>query len=307
LAEEAKAEQNDLRCRTVFDEAQRQLNDGKGDAVGKLISSSQTKCSGLAALRPKAADLVFKEGLEAYKKTQMPAALQKFRAALVIQPDHDLAAQYLALTEGKLELTAERALLAWRKDFDARDFVAAARDYQELSSLSGAQTMAEVRMEYRRVLSELVDYSNRACAGNDTAGVEKIRTQINALLPDPSLGDGILSRLTTCAPPPRASAPAGCIHMDSQYALTRLKSRVDPQFPPAVRSQIKIFPVNVSVKARIDEKGNVVSGEPQGGSPLMYPAIRAAVDQWKFFPAIIDGEGVRCVETEIPFVINVAN
>src|SRR5216117_2843356 len=59
LAEEAKAEQNELRCRSLVDEAQRQLETGNAAAVVTLIGSSRAKCSGLAALHPKAADLVF--------------------------------------------------------------------------------------------------------------------------------------------------------------------------------------------------------------------------------------------------------
>src|SRR5262245_56478696 len=45
LAEEAKAENNELRCRSLFDDAQRQLGSGNADAVVKLIGSSKAKCS----------------------------------------------------------------------------------------------------------------------------------------------------------------------------------------------------------------------------------------------------------------------
>ena len=175
LAEEAKAEQEQLRCRSVSDEAQKELEIGNGDALVQLIGSSQTKCAGLAAFYPKAADLVFKEGVEAYKKAQMAEALQKFRAALVLQPQLELAAQYVDLTESKLEVTAERALLAWRKDFNAGEFALAARDYRELKSLSSSQTIDDVHMEYRRVLSSLVDSWNRACVKDDMASMENIQ------------------------------------------------------------------------------------------------------------------------------------
>ena len=102
----------------IKDEAQRELGNGNGDAVLKLIGTNQAKCSSLAALNSKAADLLFKDGLEAYKKNQMEAALQKFRAALNAEPNHELAKEYLDLTQSKLEVAADRALIAWRKDFN---------------------------------------------------------------------------------------------------------------------------------------------------------------------------------------------
>src|SRR5262245_56377303 len=68
LAEEAKATQNEVRCRSLLDETQRQLSAGNSDAVVKLIGSSHLNCSALATLYPKAAELFYKQGLDAYKK-----------------------------------------------------------------------------------------------------------------------------------------------------------------------------------------------------------------------------------------------
>jgi hypothetical protein len=62
----------------------------------------------------------------------------------------------------------------------------------------------------------------------------------------------------------------------------------------------------VYVKARIDVKGSVVSNEIRGGDSVLYSAIRTAVDQWKFIPALTE-VGVRCVDTEIPISIRLAN
>jgi len=299
LAEEAKAEQETLRCRSLSDEAESQLRTGNGDAVVKLIGSNRAKCSALAAFSPRTADLVFKEGLDAYKKAQMTEALQRFRSALVLEPTHELAAQYVDLTESKLQLKAERALLAWRKDFNAGEFALAAGDYRELRSVSSSQTIDDVRVEYRGALSSLVDSWNRACAKNDVAAMEGIRVNVNALLPEPSFGEDILAKMKSCA-------PTGCIQMDSKLALARLKNRIDPQFPADTKSQINVFPVRVRVKVRIDEKGDVVTSDPQGGNPILYNAIRTAVDRWKFSPAVTEG-AARCVDTEIPFLFTFGN
>jgi hypothetical protein len=297
LAEEAKAEQNERQCRSLLEETQNQLTAGNGDAVFQLIRSNSTNCSGLMAAAPKAAELLFKDGLNAYKKAQMSDALQKFRATLVMDPKHELAAQYIELTESKVQVTAERALLAWRKNFNAGEFSLAARDYRELTAVSSSETINEVRGEYRRMLSSLVDVWNRACANDDKLTMEEIRGRINTLLPEPSIGEDVLTRMTSCK-------PTACIPMSAQLALTRLRTRVDPQFPAHVISQIKGAPVTVRVKAKIDEKGNVTSGELEGGNALLYNPIRAALTEWKFSPAVVEGEP-RCVDTEIPFIVNV--
>ncbi len=300
LAEEAKAEKNELRCRHLVDEAQRQLGTGNADAAVKVIGSNQAKCAGLAPLNSKAADLFFKEGQEAYKKAQMEAALQKFRAALRAEPKHELANEYLDLTESKLQVAADRAFLAWRKDFSEGEFELAARDYRDLMSWGSSETIDGVRGEYRRALSSLVDSWNRACANNDQAAMEEVRLRVDEMLPESSFAEDILAKMKTCT-------HTGCLQMSAQLALARLKTRdfhVDPESPAYVLSQLKVSPVVVHVKARINEKGDVAMSEVYGGSPFLNTAVRAAFDQWKFSPAIMEDEA-RCVDTDIPIVINI--
>jgi len=298
LAEEAKAEQHELRCRSLLDEVQRQLSAGNGDAVIRLIGLPEVSCSDLAAIYPKAAELLFKEGMDAYKKRLMKEALQKFRSALRLEPKHELAAQYLELTESRLEVTADRALLAWRKDFNTGNFELAARDYRELTGAGSPEAVDEVRAEYRETLTNLVDSWNQACANDDAATMKEIHSRISTLLPEPSFGEDILAKMTSCT-------HTGCTTMNTQLALARLKTRVDPHFAPFIVSQLKLSPVTVRVKARINDKGDVVRTEMQGGNPLLYNGVRDAFEQWKFSPAVIDG-AQRCMDTEIPIVINFA-
>jgi hypothetical protein len=56
------------------------------------------------------------------------------------------------------------------------------------------------------------------------------------------------------------------------------------------------------VKTRIDEGGNVTVKDSQGSNPSVNAAVTAAVERWKFTP-IIDQNGTRCVDTEIPIVL----
>jgi hypothetical protein len=300
MAEDAKAESETVRCQSIVTEVQNQLQSGNGDAVVKLLGPNRVKCSSLTALNSQAADLVFKQGVDVYKKAQMAEALQKFRAALILDPKHELATQYVDLTLSKLDVIAERALLAWRKDFSAGDFAAATSGYRELNRISSSQTMDEVRGEYRSSLSGLVDSWNKACAINDGAAMERLRGQINQMLPEPSFGSDLLAKMVTC------TTTTGCIQMDSQLAMTRLKTRFEPQFSNEMKALLKVAPMRVNVKVRINERGDVVSSELQGGSPLLHNPIRTAVDRWKFSPAITEA-GPRCVDTEIPFLINFSN
>jgi hypothetical protein len=299
LAEEAKAEQDEVRCQSILNDAQKQYAAGNSENLVKAIGAGKTKCPGVSALSSKAADLVFKEGLEIYKKSQMTEALQKFRMALVLDPGHDLAAQYVDLTERKLEFTADRALLAWRRDFSAGEFALAAGDYRELASLKSANDIESIQTEYRRAMSSQLDSWNRACAADDTPSMERIRFQTSSMVPFPSFGEDILAKMKTCV-------PVSCIQMESQSALTRLKTRVDPQFPPQLVSRLKALPPTFHVKARIDVNGNVVSTEIRGGDIILYSAVRTAVDQWKFLPARTES-GARCVDTDIPITIHLAN
>jgi tetratricopeptide (TPR) repeat protein len=302
LAEEAKAEQNELRCRSLLDETERQLGSGKSDPAVKLIASNVAKCPGLAALNAKSGELLFKEGMEAYKKAQMGQALEKFQAALRFNPKHELATEYVDLAQNKLELAAGRGLLAWRKDFTAGEFALAARDYRELLSLNSSQAIEEVRTEYRRALSGLADSWNKACKNDDVAGMEDARRRVDALIPvlledpeGPSFAEDIQATMKTCA-------HTRCVQMTSPLALSRLKNRVDPQFPPYLLSLIKDFPMTIRVKARINEAGDVAAAELSGGNALVYDAVRSAFGQWKFSPALLQGEA-RCVDTEIPIVL----
>src|SRR5262249_50751125 len=139
---------------------------------------SQAKCSALAAIGPRAAELFFKQGLDAYRKGQMAVALQKLREALELHAAHELAAQYVELIGSKLQLDADRTLLAWRKDFDAGALKQAAADYRQLVSVSSVDTVNQVQKEYRKFLAGLVESWNQACANNDAATMEKVRLQV---------------------------------------------------------------------------------------------------------------------------------
>jgi len=210
-----------------------------------------------------------------------------------------LALQYVDLTQGKLQVNADRLLLEWRKSVDARQFKQAAERYTALKTSSDgftSQMLDQMRLEYRTSLTAAVESWNRACASSDIATMEALAGQVPASLSDKQLGDDLLGQMKTC------NARKGCLQMASQLVLARLKVQVNPVIPAAFQDVARRSQVTVHVKSRIDERGDVTVMDTQGGSPIVNEAVRSAVERWKFTP-IMDQSGARCAETDIPITI----
>jgi tetratricopeptide (TPR) repeat protein len=298
LAEDARTAQNSLRCQGVRDTAQRHLESRDLQALMTTLESMKSKCPELSAFDGQTAELLYKSGLDSYKTGNFADALQKFRNAVKLAPQHELATQYLDLTQSKLQVTTDRLAMSWQKNFSAKDYQQAAADYQQLKTFTDAPSIEAQKLardEYRTLLSELVDTSNKACAKNDTATVAAIREQIAEILPDPSIGQDILGQLASCT-------KRACLNMVSTLMLPRLRVKVDPEISSGLQAFLRQSPLTIRVQTHVDEMGNVTVGEAVGGNPAIQQAIRSAVAQWKFAP-VLDQNGPRCVETELPIVI----
>ena len=296
LFEEAKEVHRAGACRTMCSEADRLLENGDVQALVAKIEFAGTDCVCLKATALDAADRSYQLGVDAYKQDDLVAALEDFRNVLKLNPEHELAPTYIELTQGKLRLAADRLLLEWRAHLDARAFGLAAAVYHRLQSSniegSATQPLNQMRVQYRQSLSALLETSKRACAAGDAVTMENLRRQAAELLPDPAIGEDLLTQMTTCI-------KKNCLQMSAQLALARLRTRVNPQIPAGSA----FGSVSVRVKAGIDEKGNVTVEEVLGGNSVIRTAVQKAVEQWKFLPAIVENEP-RCVETEIPFLIS---
>jgi hypothetical protein len=202
------------------------------------------------------------------------------------------------LTKTKLQLTADRIFLQWQKNFDSRLFAQAAADYRLLLSFNdeaNTQMIVDARTEYRKVLADLVESWNRSCMRGDEAAMKSIKAEMSELLPEPSFGEDLRERMTTCT-------KKGCLQMIAPLAMARLKTRVNPELSPALQEFVRGSELTVRVKTKIDEAGNVTVSDTQGNNASVNAAVAAAVERWKFTP-IIDQNGTRCVETEIPIVL----
>jgi len=288
VAAEAKTEQTKMWCYDAQTNARTYLESGQTAAFLNLIQSAGSKCTALATLGPQAAETFYRVGIDSFKRGEFSNAMSSFETALRFSPEHELARQYADLTYGKLQLGHDQ------------------------SSVTG---------EYRKALSALVENWNRNCGLADAATMSALRGQISELLPEPSFGEDIRAQMKPCeetkqaeeatpAPQPEAVVVSAknnnadnCIEMQSQVALTRLKTRIDPVITSDIRAY---FPNNreimVRVRARISENGDVtVAGMPDGHA-VLNDAIRRAIVRWKFAP-VRDESGPRCANTEIPFTL----
>ena len=337
LAGDAKTAITKLRCQGISDEAKINLKAGNAAAIRKLLGSPDSKCVDMVAIGPEAADLLYKTGMEAYKNSDYYNALPNFQSAVKFSPKHEMAAQYVEIAQAKLQVAEERALILWQKAFDAHNMKDAAVQYRQIAAYNDPKSSPAVRQvsdQYRKVLTSLVDSWNRACPIGDTEAMNDIRNQITELLPEPAFGEDIRSGMKPCNAPerrqeaPRMAAVAApvaivdarpepksdmrattmvnpsnqCLEVDYRVALTRLKTRVEPEIPREARPYIQSSSITVRLKVRLDALGNVISSETLPGNPIFNNAVKTAVDRWKFSPAM-DASGPRCVDTEIPVVI----
>ena len=337
LAGDAKTAMTRMRCQAIGDDARNSLKTGNAAALRKLLVSPDSKCIDMVATGPEAADVLYRTGMDAYKNSDYPDALQNFQAALKFSPKHELAAQFVELAQGRIQVAEDRALIQWQKNWDAHNMKDAAVQFRLISSFNdnkSSQAVRQVSDQYRKELTSLVDSWNRTCSTGNMDAMNDIRSQITELLPDPNFGEDIRATMKPCNPPALkadspsnrqvnavAGASAGlrqetksdvktamlnpanqCLQIDYRVALQRLKTRVEPEIPREARPYIQSNSMTVRVKIRVDALGNVISSETPGGNPMFNIAVKNAIDRWKFSPAM-DASGARCVDTEIPMVI----
>jgi len=82
-------------------------------------------------------------------------------------------------------------------------------------------------------------------------------------------------------------------------AMNRLKVRVNPEIEPGLQ---RYMGRGIVVSIAIDEKGNVRVKQVAKANPRIADALKAAVNQWKFNPTVIDNQA-RCVNTDLPIAL----
>jgi hypothetical protein len=311
----------------LFDDARADQKKAKCDAFCAQLQDLAQKADTLALIRLSklmgdgcfcgaavgAAEVLFKQGVDAYKQEDFGQALEKLRAALRFHPAHDMTLQYVELAEGKVKLAVDRLAFDWRKQFEAQEFPKATATYRQLQSLNiegkADAPLEQMRGEYRTAVRVKAEAWTQSCSSDAPLSLEAFRQQTRDFLPSEAIAVDMLSKLAPCAPkvipklpaPPKVAVARGCLTMPSQVAMARIKTRVNPEIPP---QRMPTTPVSLTVKVRIDESGNVEVKDIAGGSLYLNEAMKIAIEKWKFIPARTEEDGSRCVEAELPVVLS---
>jgi len=320
LFNDAKAEQKKAQCEARCGEIEQYSRNADVQGLLRLASEPAEGCTCEAAAG--AAELLYTQGVEAYKREDFAQAVEKLRAALKFRPQHDLALQYAELAESKAKFIVEQKSLDWHKHFEAQEFPKAATLYRQLESVNFAgkadAALEQMRGEYRKAVSSRVETWNQSCASGAPLSLDTFHQQISDLLPSETIAADLISKFSPCEPevtvpvgkaevsvastvaaPTSIPAVPRCLEMQAQQAMARIKSQVTPNI---AQERIPAAPVNFRVKVRIDETGNVSVTEIAGSNSYVNQAMRAAIERWKFSPAMVQDQP-RCVETELPVVL----
>lgn len=109
--------------------------------------------------------------------------------------------------------------------------------------------------------------------------------------------------LAAIAPPQPPVAPVRVIHRGEKLEEGQLVRRVMPQYPQIAR--LARISGTVELLVLIGQDGRVKSVEALSGSPMLAASAKAGVAQWRYRPAILEGQAVE-VETRVTvhFVLN---
>ena len=102
---------------------------------------------------------------------------------------------------------------------------------------------------------------------------------------------------------PRSAASVRIIQRSEKFEEGQLTQRVVPQYPEIAR--IARISGTVELLVLVGQDGRVKSVEVLSGNPMLAATAKAAVEQWHYRPAILDGHVVE-VETRVTvhFVLN---
>ena len=263
--------------------------------------------------RTKTADDLFEQGVEAYKRGDLPEASTKFQGVLKLNTSYEPAKQYLILIEDTVALSNDQIALRWHNQFSAGDYQQASESYRQLASSARGDKvdslLDQMRSEYQKTMMDMVESWSRACTAKDEARMAGIRAEAEKVLPDVLIAPDSLQQMSKCAQDPQPAVPAEvknlqtetvveCIQSSSETAMIRLKTRVEPESPAQLRGK----QVRVRAAVRIDAQGNTTVRRLQGGSVPVNKMVVKALKEWKFHPAKVDNRA-RCVETELFVVV----
>jgi periplasmic protein TonB len=118
----------------------------------------------------------------------------------------------------------------------------------------------------------------------------------------PGQPDGLMTGSSPALPPPARPA-VRVIHRSEGVQQTQLISRVLPGYPEIARAARISGTVELIVLVGRD--GHVISVQVLSGSPLLASAAKNAVEQWRYRPAVLDGQAVEVeARVTVKFVLD---
>jgi tetratricopeptide (TPR) repeat protein len=317
------------------------LKDSPPDAI-VLYNQAKASCeanssSTTSSRNNSIAQAIFLQGKELYESGKFRDALKYFNVVLAMDSTHELAREYSELTRQRLKVLTERLYVEWRTNFGARQFEKAAAVYRRIRAdqeLDSGELPARIASEYEKALLVPVNSWKEACASRDGRTLDSLRDEVLTIAPGLPFALDALGHMPPCPgganvpdsskqveypsdlstartdaegpaaepdPPrtPPSQSVSSCMHGDPLLAMARIKTRINPQIEPSLQRYIGR---GIVVSIHIDEQGNVAVKEVAKASPRIAEAIKSAVEQWKFKPAVIDNQA-RCVETDIPIAL----
>jgi tetratricopeptide (TPR) repeat protein len=291
LFNEAKADSASARCAQICTRIDTLISQGNPIGARDAMKSA-TDCSCAAGKLAPVVDSMFERGKVLYDKGQFVDAQKEFNSILQVDPKHELASEYSNLSQQRLQLALRQSFVEWRTNFDAREYAKAAAAYERIRAEvhpDAGQLKTQIESEYSQALSGLLTSWKAACASGDRGKLDPLRTEAMALAPGLAFSKSIVSQMEQCA-------ARVCLQGDPALALARLKSRVNPQLDPTLR---RYLTRRIVINIEIDERGDVTVKDVANANDRVAGVLRDAVQQWKFYPAIIDNQP-RCVETQLP-------
>jgi hypothetical protein len=292
LFEDAKASCRQNSCPNLCSDVATLIDEGQLERAQDRLKAAGSRCACAVASTDAIVKKRFSRGKELYAQREFADAAKDFAAVIELDAENEVAREYLRLSHQQLELITQRAFSEWRAAFDSRQFQNAAAAYEKIRSLGiepvAAQLATQVESEYRNAFSRLLNSWKSACAAGDRSKMETLRSEAITVGSGLELGTSTLLEMQQCNSQP-------CIQGDPALALLRLKSRINPQIDPSLRRYLSRVRVNIE----IGHDGAVTVKQITNANPRLAEALKNALMQWEFYPAVIDNQP-RCVETELP-------
>ena len=280
------------RCRAACSQCEAAINAGDLPGAASTIIPLRDECECVRQLSASLADMFLKRGKAASEVGDHSRALQEFKRAREIDPSNVEAPGYLTRAAADQQRALSEAVSEWQRYFQLRDHAKARAVYERVLLMTGdgqPEAATQIRAQYESMFDNYSNLWSRACRSGDALALDALRQEVRSIDPSGNFNRQILRQVQSCPPPV-------CPVIDSNEALTRLRNRVYPAIDKAFRP----YRSKISVKIRIDEKGEVavLDIDNPGGNRRVSQAVRDAVRQWRFDPALVSGSERRCAVTE---------